>query len=202
MNNEFEKNRNETQFEDMRQQMDTLKKKLEKQEIVNDHMIRHSMKQTAGNITRRYYIIMAICLLVIPYTYVVFIMNQNLSMTFWIGTSILMFICAGATYYNSLNVSKSNMMSNNLLEVSRHMVSAKKFDANWLFFGIPAVIAWLAWFIWELFQKYSDAPQYMIYGVIFGTVLGIILGFKFHFRVQQQYQDIIDQIEDLTSSDK
>ena len=37
MNNNFENNMNETQFDDMRQQMNTLKKKLGKQEIVNDH---------------------------------------------------------------------------------------------------------------------------------------------------------------------
>ena len=70
MNNEFENNMNETQFEDMRQQMNTLKNKLNQQEIVNDRIIRRSMKKTVGNITRRYYIIMAIALLMIPYTYV------------------------------------------------------------------------------------------------------------------------------------
>ena len=45
MNNNFENNMNETQFEDMRQQLNTLKKKLGEQEIVNDRLIRRSMKQ-------------------------------------------------------------------------------------------------------------------------------------------------------------
>ena len=49
------------ELENMRQQMETLKKKLDQQEIVNDHLIRHSMKKTAGNISRRYYFIMAVC---------------------------------------------------------------------------------------------------------------------------------------------
>ena len=199
MNNEFENNMNETQFEDMRQQMNTLKNKLNQQEIVNDRIIRRSMKKTVGNITRRYYIIMAIALLMIPYTYVVFILNQELSMAFWIGTSIFMLICAGATYYNSLNVANSNMMSKNLVEVRHKMAKAKKFDANWLFFGIPAVIAWLAWLTWELYQKYSDDTRFMLYGVICGAVLGSIIGIKTHLRTQKQYQEIIDQIEDLTS---
>ena len=44
MNNEFENNMNETQFEDMRQQLNTLKKKLDEQEIVNDHLMRRSMR--------------------------------------------------------------------------------------------------------------------------------------------------------------
>ena len=183
----------------MREQMNTLKKKLNEQEIVNDRIIRKSMRNTANNIKRRYYAIMALTLLMIPYTYVVFILNQGLSMAFWIGTSILMLLCAGATYYNSLNVSNSNMMSNNLVEVGQNMARAKKFDANWLFFGIPAAIVWLVWLTWEFYQLDLEAARYMIYGTICGAVLGTILGFKMHFNTQRQYQEIIDQIEDITT---
>jgi hypothetical protein len=191
MNENFE-------LENMRNQMNTLKKKLDQQEIVNDRMIRHSMKNTANNIKHRYYFIMVLTLLMIPYTYVVFILNQGLSFTFWIATSILMLLCAGATYYNCLNVTNTNMMSKNLIEVGHKIARAKKFDANWLFFGIPAVIAWLAWLTWELYQQDSEAARYMIYGTVCGAVLGSILGFRMHFKTQQQYQEIIDQIEEIT----
>ena len=191
MNENFE-------LENMREQMNTLKKKLDQQEIVNDRMIRHSMRNTANNIKHRYYFIMGLTLLMIPYTYVVFILNQGLSFTFWIATSILMLLCAGATYYNSLNVTNTNMMSKNLIEVGHKIARAKKFDANWLFFGIPAVIGWLAWLTWELYQQDSEAARYMIYGTVCGAVLGSILGFRLHFKTQQQYQEIIDQIEEIT----
>ena len=191
MNENFE-------LENMREQMNTLKKKLDQQEIVNDRIIRHSMRNTANNIKHRYYFIMVLTLLMIPYTYVVFILNQGLSFTFWIATSILMLLCAGATYYNSLNVTNTNMMSKNLIEVGHKIARAKKFDANWLFFGIPAVIGWLAWLTWELYQQDSEAARYMIYGTVCGAVLGSILGFRLHFKTQQQYQEIIDQIEEIT----
>jgi hypothetical protein len=200
MNNEFENNVNDMELEAMRRQMNTLKNKLNQQEIVNDSIIRRSMRNTARNIKRRYYAIMALTLLMIPYTYVVFILNQGLSMPFWIGTSILMLLCAGATYYNSLNVNSSSMMSQNLIEVGQKMARAKKFDVNWLFFGIPAAIIWLVWLTWELYQQDSEAARYMIYGTICGAVLGVILGFKMHSNTQHQYQDIIDQIEDLTAN--
>ena len=199
MMNEFENH--ETQFENMRDQLNTLKKKLDKQEIVNDRIIRHSMNQTASSITRRYYIIIAAALLMIPYSYMVFVLSQGLSLAFWIGTSIFMLICAGATYYNNLNVTNSNMMFSNLVEVGQKMARAKKFDANWLFFGIPAVIVWLAWLTWEIYQQDTEVGRYMIYGISFGAVLGAILGFKTHTRTQRQYQEIIDQIEELTAEE-
>ena len=89
------------------------------------------------------------------------------------------------------------MMNKNLVEVSQQMARAKKFDVNWLFFGIPAGIGWLVWLCLELYQKDPEAARYMIYGTACGAVLGVILGFKLHFKTQSQYQEIIDQIEDL-----
>ena len=174
MNENFE-------LENMRQQMNTLKKKLEQQEIVNDRFIRHSMKQTAGNISRRYYMIMALCLLMLPYSYWAFVMLNGFSIPFWIFTCITMLVC---------------------LEVRRRMASAKKFDANWLFFGIPLAIVFLGWF---MFESYLLHPNAFFNGLFWagciGGVLGAIWGFSLHFRTQRQYQEIIDQIEDITANE-
>ena len=164
-------NNNDFDFENMRQQMTTLKNKLNKQEIVNDRLIRHSMKNTAGNISRRYYFIMAVCLLMIPYSYWAFVKLNGFSIPFWIFTCIVMLVSFGGTFYNSRKLSDSNMMTNNLVDVRRRMASAKKFDANWL----------------------------LIWAGCIGGVIGAIWGFSLHFKTQRQYQDIIDQIEDLTA---
>ena len=189
----------DTQLEEMRQQMQTLKNKLEKQEIVNDHMIRHSMKKTAGNISRRYYFIMVLCLLMIPYSYWAFVMLSGYSIAFWIFTCFVMLTCLGATYYNSRNPSDSNMMTNNLVDVRRRMARAKKFDADWLFFGIPVIIIFLGWFMYETYQLHDgDLANGLFWGGCIGGILGAIGGFSLHFKTQRQYQDIIDQIEDIT----
>ena len=127
---------NDFELENMRQQMETLKKKLDKQEIVNDRFIRHSMEKTASNISRKYNIVMLLGILMVPYFYWVFIKLSGFSMTFWIASSIFMLVCVGATYYNSRNLNDSNMMTNNLVDVRRRMARAKKFDADWLFFGV------------------------------------------------------------------
>lgn len=186
----------------MRQQMQTLKNKLEKQEIVNDHMIRHSMKKTAGNISRRYYFIMVLCLLMIPYSYWAFVMLSGYSIAFWIFTCFVMLTCLGATYYNSRNLSDSSMMTNNLVDVRRRMARAKKFDADWLFFGIPVIIIFLGWFMYETYQLHDgDLANGLFWGGCIGGILGAIGGFSLHFKTQRQYQEIIDQIEDLTAED-
>ena len=193
MNENFE-------LEDMRQQMNTLKKKLEHQEIVNDHMIRKSMKKTAGNISRRYLLIMVLCLLMIPYGYWAFVVLSGFSIPFWIYTCLVMLVCLGGTYYNSRNLSDSNMMTNNLVDVRRRMARAKKFDANWLFIDIPMSIVFLGWFMYESSLIHEGAlTNGLFWGGCIGGICGAIWGFSLHFKTQRQYQDIIDQIEDLTS---
>ena len=200
MNNEFQNNMNEAQFEDMRHQMSTLKKKLQQQEIVNDRMIRHSMKNTAGNISRRYYVIMVLCLLMIPYSYWAFVMLSGYSIAFWIFTSLVMLVCLGGTYYNSRNLSDSNMMTNNLVDVRRRMARAKKFDADWLFIGIPLIIVFLGWFMYETYQLHEgDLINGFFLGGCIGGIVGAIGGISLHFRTQRQYQEIIDQIEEITN---
>ena len=197
MNNDYQNPQNDMELEAMRQQLNTLKKKLDKQQIVDDHIIRQSMRKTANSIKTRYTIIMAISLLMIPYTYVIFVERLGISLAFWIGTAVFMLVCCGATYYNSLNVNIPNAMGRNLIEVSNRMARAKKFDANWLFFGIPAVIVWLGWLTWEFYQLDAETARYMFYGIICGGIIGAICGYKMHFETQRQYQEIIDQIEDL-----
>lgn len=128
MNNDYQNTQNtqtDMELENMRQQMNTLKKKLEQQEIVNDGLMRRSMKNTAGNISRRYYLIMALCLLMIPYSYWAFVKLNGFSVPFWIFTSITMLVSFGGTYYNSRKLSDSNLMTNNLVDVRRSMARAR-----------------------------------------------------------------------------
>lgn len=199
MNNEFENNMNETQFDDMRQQLKTLKKKLSEQDIINDRLIRRSMKDTAGQINRKYTISMILGLLMIPYTYWVFIKLSGFTVAFWLFTCVFMLICVGVTYYNSRNITDANLMTNNLLDVRRRMARAKKFDANWLYFGVPGVLFFLGWFMYEIYLQDHNFANGLFWGGCVGGIIGAIAGFKFHIKTQHQYQDIIDQIEDITA---
>ena len=187
------------ELEDMREQMSTLKKKLNQQEIVNDRLVRRSMKNEVSTITRRYNIIMVLSVLTVPYFYWVFVKLSGFSMAFWIGSSIFMLICGGATFYNTRKINDPDMMSHSLIEARKKVASAKKFDVDWLKFGIPTVILWFGWFTYEVYLQDNDLANGLFWGGCVGGIVGVIAGFKFHFRTQRQYQEIIDQIEDLTA---
>ena len=187
-------------LENMRQQMSTLKNKLNQQEILNDRLMRRSMRNEVNTIARRYYVIMAVGLFMVPYGYWCFVKLCGLSLLFWIVTCIFMLVCVGATYYTLSKINDPNMMNHNLVEARKKVASAKKFEANWLFFGIPAVVLWLGWFMYESYKIHGDAlSSGFFWGGCIGGIIGAICGLSINFKTQRQYQDIIDQIEDLTA---
>jgi len=200
MNNDFQNTQSDMQLEEMRRQMQTLKNKLEKQTIVNDHYMRRSMKKRTDKITQHYRMIIALAAVMLPYSYWAFVKLSGFSVAFWIGTCVFMLVCAAATAYNRKRLTDINMMHKNLVEVSKKLARAKKFDADWLFVGIPLVVLWFGWFMYEVYTvNHSMMHEGLFWGGCVGAIVGAIAGYKMHIKTQRQYQDIIDQIEDITN---
>ncbi|MBR3633792.1 MAG: hypothetical protein IKN51_04580 [Bacteroidaceae bacterium] len=82
----------EFNMEEMRQQMTILKDKLNKQEIINERMMRKAMKKNVVDINRRYLIIASVGLLMIPYGYWAFVMMGGMSIGFWLMCSFGMIV--------------------------------------------------------------------------------------------------------------
>ncbi|MBR1548758.1 MAG: hypothetical protein IJ637_08560 [Prevotella sp.] len=191
---------NDFELENMRQQLNTLKKKLEHQEIVSDRMIRQSMKKNVVDINRTYLWLSVLCVLMIPYGYWAFVVLGGFSIAFWIGTCVFMLICFGYTFWNGKDMRSSRLLQADLLEARRKIALAKKRDSQWLLYGIPLLLLWLAWFVCEVRQKgSSEEATGFFWGGCVGGIIGAVAGLKIHFKTQRQYQEIIDQIEDFAA---
>ena len=188
----------DTQFEEMRKQMEMLKSKLDKQEIVNEKILRKSMRKNVNNISRRYTALVVVAMLMIPYAYYVFVSMMGYSIGFWIATVVFMLISCGYTVWNGRDLYAGNLMEKSLLVVKQKMALAKKRDNQWMLFGIPMLILWLAYFVYEVYQKGgAEEVHTLLLASAFGGAVGLILGLTIHFKTQREYQEIIDQIEEM-----
>lgn len=189
----------DTQFEEMRKQMEMLKSKLDKQEIVNEKILRKSMRKNVNNISRRYTALVVVAMLMIPYAYYVFVSMMGYSIGFWIATVVFMLISCGYTVWNGRDLYAGNLMEKSLLVVKQKMALAKKRDNQWMLFGIPMLLLWLAYFVYEVYQKGgAEEVHTLLLASAFGGAVGLILGLTIHFKTQREYQEIIDQIEEMT----
>ena len=107
--------------------------------------------------------------------------------------------CIIYTYYNTKDIMRPSLMQEDLLEVRRKVARAKKLDSQWLLIGIPFIVLWISWFAYEAY-KVNGMEGLMGFGIaaLIGGTIGGIIGFRLHFKTQRQYQEIIDQTEELT----
>ena len=187
-------------LEEMRQQMTILKNKLEKQEIISDRMLRKAMKKNVVDINRRYLIIATVGLLMIPYGYWAFVMMGGMSIDFWLVCSFGMVVSFCYTLWNGKDLRDKHLLETDILTARKKVARAKKRDHEWLKFGIPFGILFIIYFAYEAYRLYGAEGEWhmLIVGVICGLI-GCAVGVKLHFSTQRKYQDIIDQIDDLTT---
>ena len=95
--------------------------------------------------------------------------------------------------------SEQKELKNNILALAAEAVKAKKLDSDWLKFGIPAGLLWIIYFIYDKYQQISDDSFWIFAAsMTIACILGVLIGLKIHYRNQDNYQEIVDQIGELT----
>lgn len=188
------------EFEEMKAQLALLNKKLEQETIVNERLIRRSMKEKASSLRRKAIIESVVSLIMIPYF--IWVMPQLIGLS----TGFCMFVCfmlalaIGYNYYIHSHFRPDEFVYGDLVKAKKNTLMLKKFYANWLkFIGIPFIIVFLGWFAFEIKQHFQgEELQSILGGMAIGLVLGVIIGTYRYLKTQRMADDILTQIEELS----
>ncbi|MCR4995521.1 MAG: hypothetical protein K6A32_09165 [Bacteroidales bacterium] len=203
MNNDFENRFDDPQLEDMRQQMAMLKQKLEQQEIVNDQLIRESLQSKLRSVRIQKWGKMFFIFLAMLYVPAMLYWLLHTEMWFCLLSMAFFAIAAIYDFYYMNGISEKSISRNQLLETGRLVARMKQMNARWLWFSIPFLIFWLATLIMQVINSgdlSSGNLQGFLYGCASGLIIGGTLGTIIYFRQQRRAQEIIDQIENITSA--
>lgn len=185
-------------FEEMRQQMNILKEKLQKQEIVNEKVFRRSTRKSLKGINRRYTFVSILCILMVPYSYWAFVKLTGMSIWLWLATCVLMLIAFVYTKYTGRFIS-SRVFEKDLVQARAKVAKAKKLDHDWLKIGIPLIVLWLAYFGYEMYRVTGGEDSiYIVVMCVVCALLGGAVGLKIHFKNQDNYEQVIEEIDDFT----
>ena len=197
-----------TEFEEMRQQLDILKNKLDNQTLVNDKLIRQSMLNKMS-FMKKYTWVSFLVLLFIYYGYNEVRILFNLSWWFYGFTVLVMtFTVCFDAYINRFN--KEAFLNGDLIATSLQMQRMKKLRKRSLLYGIFFMTIWVSWFVIELYNGSGAANggenTSMFYGILVGGGIGLIIGVAIsiwlYLRMQRINSDIISQIDELTKDTK
>lgn len=191
------------EFEEMRQQLDILKNKLDNQTLINDKLIRQSMLNKMS-FMKKYTWVSFLVLLFIYYVYNDIRITFNLSWWFYGATVIFMTfnVCLDA-YINRFN--KEAFLNGDLIATSLQMQRMKKLRKRSLLSGIFFMTIWISWFVIELYNGSGAANggenTSMFYGIMVGVgvglIVGVAIGIWLYLRMQRINSDIIQQIDEL-----
>lgn len=186
-------------FDEMRDQITLLKQKLDRQEIVNDSLLREAMRGKMGAINwtkYKSYICVALCIIFYP----VMSWAGVFSNAFVFATCAMMLFCAYGTYYVHRPVDRMDLMTDDLATVAKVMAKFRKQYNQWLFYVTPALlIPWLSWALYE--YAWKNAPDgvshwMLALPILIGAAIGGLIGYHWHCKAVDAADNIIKQIEE------
>lgn len=193
---------NNVQFDELRNQIAVLKKKLDDQEIVNDRLLRQTMKTKVDKIINVVEIktigcgIVAILLCPALYEF------SGLSLPFCVATCLMMIFCIVGTRYIHRPLHKTDLMSADMATVATILERFRRQYDFWLHYITPTLlIPWVSWACYE-FAEANGLDVLSKDGIMFcmplllGGIIGTAIGYRMHRKAVNTAKSIIEQIEE------
>ena len=185
---------------EMREQLATLKKQLDTQEIINDRLLKEAMSRKLSSINRSAIWICVVCLIMIPLGYLNF-QRLGHSQALCIATSMLFFISFVSILISHYRLRKRDIYSGDLITVYQEVSRMRKIYKNWHYFSIPILVVWFGWWEYEIYMNMAQEDLTLLLTIscsaIFGGVIGGIIGLRIHKRTLRTAEDLLRQIEEL-----
>ncbi len=188
------------ELDEMREQLATLKKRLESQEIINDNLLKEALGRKLSSLNYSAVWLSIVCIVMIPLGYFNF-SRLGMSDAFCYATSVLFLICLAANIISHYRIHKRDIYSGNLVTVYKEVARMKKIYKSWHYWSIPMLIVWFGWMEYEIYTNIANEDMTALLAIsascIFGGIIGGIIGLRIHKRTLRVTDDILKQIEEL-----
>ena len=184
---------------EMKEQLSLLIKKLDKETIVNERMIRRSMKEKADRLNRRLIVEILVCLIMIPFFICVLPNLSKVSMPFCIFSAGFFALAILYDFYMYLRFRPQKFIEGNMIEVRRDTLNFKKQTLRWTYcIGIPFLVVYIAWFVYEKMQYYQgEILKIVLVSALIGFLIGGAIGINIFLKDLRATDEILMQIEEL-----
>ena len=187
---------NTTELNEMKEQISLLRRKLEKETIVNEKLIRSSMRDKLKAVKRRSYILCAVVIGACPlWASPIFDFH---SIWFMGVTIAFLFIAVAYEIYCNQLLSTQNYVSGKLIDEARKLNRYKQLSRQWHWFSIPFLFIWLSWFVYEATSVGDFHANNILIGGLIGGTIGGVIGWRIYRKGQNAVSEVIEQIEELT----
>lgn len=184
---------------EMKEQLSLLIKKLDKETVVNERMIRRSMKEKADRLNRRLIVESLVALIMIPFFICVLPNLSKVSMPFCIFSAGFFALAILYDFYMYLRFRPQKFIEGNMIEARRDTLNFKKQTLRWTYcIGIPFLVVYIAWFVYEKMQYYQgEILKIVLVSALIGFLIGGTIGINIFLKTLRATDEILMQIEEL-----
>lgn len=204
----MEKDNNMTELEQMREQMAAFKSRLDKQQIINEQLVRTSMGSKLSWIKKFVWgEIIAVPILLI----IMALFHAGNGLSWWLYGFLALGLIADATGDYIINrIPKSQLLSGDLVETSKRLIQMKKQRTSWFVAGVIFLVIWLVWFCIEVAMRldcgctlphHGTVVAIMIGAIVVGALIGGVIAWLILRKMQRTNNQLIEQIEQITKED-
>lgn len=197
-----------TELEQMREQMAAFKSRLDKQQIINEQLVRTSMGSKLSWIKKFVWgeiIVVPIFLIIMA------VFHAGNGLSWWLYGFLALGLIADATGDYIINrIPKSQLLSGDLVETSKRLAEMKKQRTSWFIAGIIFMVIWLVWFCIEIAMRldcgctlphHGTVVAIMIGAIVVGALIGGVIAWLILRKMQRTNNQLIEQIEQITKED-
>lgn len=203
MENELKSN---NELEQLREQMSIFKDRLDKQQIVNEQLVRNSMGTRMSWIKNFIWIEIALVPILLA---IMADLHASEGLSWW----LFAFLAIGAIAdvigdYIINRIPKGELLSGDLVATSQRLVEMKKQRSKWFTAGVVFMSIWFVWFAIEMVMKinqFSNGTNHIklvgiiIIGLFVGALIGFYISWLVFRKMQNTNNQIIEQIAQLTN---
>ena len=187
---------NTIELNEMKKQIALLRHKLEKETIVNEKLIRASMRDKLKAVKRRSYILCAVVIGACPlWASPIFDFH---SIWFMGVTIAFLFIAVAYEIYCNQLLSTQNYITGSLIDEVRKLNRYRQLTRQWHRFGISFLCVWVPWFVYEATSVGEIHVNNILIGGLIGGIIGGAIGWTIYRKGQNAVSEVIEQIEELT----
>lgn len=209
----MEENNTMMELEQMREQMQVLRNKLDTQEIVNEKLVKNSVKSKMSWMKKFIYFEF----LMIPFgALMMYVLKEVFNLSWFCYAFIVVLCVIDAVWDYRINVASLDLEKvekHNLSDTLQKLVAMKQMRAKSFFIMMLLSILLFMWASIEMWQNIStgtitfidNVPANIVYieayaglvGGIIGFFVGIYISFRIYRKMQATNDEIIAQLEEF-----
>ena len=187
------------ELEEMRAQINLLKEILDKQSIVNNHLLQQSMKAKVSQIHRQGWKAVACGIVAIVLNTMLYFVGA-LSLPVLIITILFMLLGILGTWYSHKPLNEKDLLGNDIHTTATAFSIVKKRYKFWMHYITPVtIILWLPLYCHDYVTSLGmpqETARYFIILFFISACIGALIGYLWHRKVVNVCDEAVKQLED------